>query len=52
MDYFALQSQDLAQGLALKDSNRSWDWVGYLYNAMKLQSVSPNISSNLTHSFK
>ena len=35
-----------------KDSNRSSDWLGDLYNAMKLQSLSPTISSNLTHSFK
>ena len=36
----------------LKDSNRSCDWFGDLYNAMKLQSLPPTISSNLTHSLK
>ena len=37
---------------SLKDSKRPCDWLGGLYNAMKLQSLSLAISSNLTHSFK
>ena len=37
---------------SLKDSNRSCDWLEDLYNAMKFQSLSPNISSNIIHSFK
>ena len=38
-------AQDLAQNF-IKDSNWSYDWLGDLYNAMKLLSLSPTISSN------
>ena len=46
-------TKDLAQGLLYKIRiNLSIDLEAYIANAVKLQSLSPTISSNLTHSFK
>ena len=49
---FCTADSRFSSRFSLKDSNRSCDWLGDLYNAMNLQSLSPTISSNLTHSFK
>ena len=49
---FCTTDSRFSSRLSLKDSNRFCDWLGDLYNAMKLQSLSPTISSNLRHLFK
>ena len=50
MDYFALQTQDLSQGFLKKIRiDLATDLETF---AMKFQSLSPTISSNLTHLFK
>ena len=49
---FCTADSTFTSRLFLKHSNWPCDWLGDLYNAMMLRSLSPAISSNLAHSSK